>query len=44
MQNQHSELILDFGVEIAQNHSAMLDDLLFVTYIEEFFMAALDLK
>ena len=42
--DQHSELILDFGVHVAQNSASLLNDVSFANYVEEFFLAAMDLK
>ena len=42
--DQHSEIILDFGVHIAQNSAQLLNDVSFANYVEEFFLAAMDLK
>jgi len=43
-QNQHAELILDFGIFIAQNSPKKLSNVDHGHLTEEFFMAALDLK
>lgn len=42
--NQHSELVLDFGIETAQNYPSELTDVENAAIVEEFFLAALDLK
>ena len=44
MQGQHPELVLDFGIEVTQNNSGYLSDITFMSFVEEFFMAALELK
>ena len=41
---QHSELILEVGIFIAQHYPTKLADITFVAFTEEFFLAALDLK
>lgn len=42
--SQHSELILDIGVEIAQNNPSKLEDPSCLALVDEFFLAALELK
>lgn len=42
--NQHSELVLEFGIEVAQNDANELADVANAGLIEEFFLAAIDLK
>lgn len=42
--NQHSEIVLEFGIEVAQRDPNALVDVTNATLVEEFFLAALDLK
>ena len=41
---QHPELVLDFGIDVAQNNAYLLTDTTFAAFTEEFLIAALDLK
>ena len=42
--SQHGELILDIGVDLAQNSPSKLEDASCLPLVDEFFLAALELK
>ena len=43
-QSQHSEIVLEFGIHVAQTMPHILKDLNLISLSEEFFLAALDIK